>query len=448
MAPQSDHQRAGQTVGSNLRAARLARKLTQSQLAKPDFSVSYVSAIERGQIEPSLRALEIFAQRLGVTSTDLLSRTSGHLKSGISEKVVTHESEQKIEIELLEAQLSVLQGNYRKAVELLRSLSAASFKTNQEIRQCYLLGMALYGAGLLQESETVLIEAIQKATPENDYFTKRIRNILGLVYTSMHNHTQGFESQLSTVKQLEREKLPRDAFFDAQICVNIGLHYQDLNKNDDAIAMFHSALVQINDALSQEQLIKMYNDLSASFAATQSYYQAMLYGHKALILLTQQNDHATKSELYYYLGQALLQRDGQAALPTLEQLLHDVSSDNDTLALAGITATIAELLFKQGDLDGAFKYAQRACELAMAHGDNMVVASIYSTAGTIAYEQGNYQVGDMQILSGLDMIERLKNNQAYVAQSVHYAQLLEERGLPEEALKYFKKVVESGWEFA
>ncbi len=203
MASLSDHQRTGQTVGSNLRAARLSRKLTQSQLAKPDFSVSYVSAIERGQIEPSLRALEIFAQRLGTTSTDLLSKTSGHLKSGILEKVVRHENEQKIELELLEAQLLILQGNYHKALELLRGLPAVTFKADQEIRQCYLLGMALYGAGMLQESETVLTEAYQKAAPENDYFTKRILNMLGLVYTSMHNHTQGFEYQLSNVKQLE-----------------------------------------------------------------------------------------------------------------------------------------------------------------------------------------------------------------------------------------------------
>ncbi len=77
MASHSDYQRIGQTLGAKLRAARLARKFTQSQLAQPDFSVSYVSAIERGQIHPSLRALEIFAQRLGISSSDLLSKQTG-----------------------------------------------------------------------------------------------------------------------------------------------------------------------------------------------------------------------------------------------------------------------------------------------------------------------------------------------------------------------------------
>ena len=61
------------TVGAKIREARLAKKLTQSQLADPDFSVSYISAIEQGEIYPSLRSLEIIAQRLGLSSGDLLS---------------------------------------------------------------------------------------------------------------------------------------------------------------------------------------------------------------------------------------------------------------------------------------------------------------------------------------------------------------------------------------
>jgi len=91
MASHSDLQQIGQTVGAKLRATRLTRKLTQSQLARPDFSVSYVSAIERGQIHPSLRALEIFAQRLGISSTDLLSKQTGQALQGLSEKDAANE---------------------------------------------------------------------------------------------------------------------------------------------------------------------------------------------------------------------------------------------------------------------------------------------------------------------------------------------------------------------
>src|SRR5438445_7276784 len=110
------HSQMGQSVGAKIRAARQAKKYTQSQLAQPDFSVSYVSAIERGQIHPSLRALEIFAQRLGLSSSDLLSKQTGQALQGFSEKDAAHENKRDIELQLLEAQLFIFQGNYRQAV--------------------------------------------------------------------------------------------------------------------------------------------------------------------------------------------------------------------------------------------------------------------------------------------------------------------------------------------
>src|SRR5260370_40661213 len=56
-------------LGQRLRRARLARNLTQGGVARNQFSVSYVSAVERGQIRPSLGALEKLAERLQVPLT-------------------------------------------------------------------------------------------------------------------------------------------------------------------------------------------------------------------------------------------------------------------------------------------------------------------------------------------------------------------------------------------
>ena len=44
------------------------------------------------------------------------------------------------------------------------------------------------------------------------------------------------------------------------------------------------------------------------------------------------------------------------------------------------------------------------------------------------------------------MLERLNNRQELADKSAIYAQLLEERGLPNEALKYYKKAYESSLE--
>src|SRR5919108_2633165 len=101
MSPEQPSNKIGKSVGEKLRAARIAQHFTQSQLAAPDFSVSYISAIERGQIHPSLRALEILAGRLGLTSTQLLpARAQPEERAGGGPSSLERE-EEEIELALL-----------------------------------------------------------------------------------------------------------------------------------------------------------------------------------------------------------------------------------------------------------------------------------------------------------------------------------------------------------
>jgi len=104
------------------------------------------------------------------------------------------------------------------------------------------------------------------------------------------------------------------------------------------------------------------------------------------------------------------------------------------------------VLFRQGEVKKAYEDAQKACKLALAYGDCIVTASIFLTFGSIAYAQKDYQVGDAQFMAGLGMLERLNTREELADKSALYAQLLEERGLPNEALKYYKKAYESSLE--
>ena len=68
-----------------------------------------------------------------------------------------------------------------------------------------------------------------------------------------------------------------------------------------------------------------------------------------------------------------------------------------------------------------------------------MTASIFLTCASIAYAQKDYQVGDTQFMAGLNMLERLNNREELADQSARYAHLLEERGLSNEALKFYKQ---------
>jgi transcriptional regulator with XRE-family HTH domain len=62
-----------QLLGRNVRAARLARGMSQEQLAfEAEMKRSYVSDLERGTRNPSVRALGRLAKALGMEAADLL----------------------------------------------------------------------------------------------------------------------------------------------------------------------------------------------------------------------------------------------------------------------------------------------------------------------------------------------------------------------------------------
>ena len=66
-----------QLLGANVRRLRKARRMTQEQLAlEVGMERSYVSDLERGTRNPSVRALGRLAEALGVEPSRLLEQSS------------------------------------------------------------------------------------------------------------------------------------------------------------------------------------------------------------------------------------------------------------------------------------------------------------------------------------------------------------------------------------
>src|SRR5204863_3154382 len=59
---------AGETIGQRLKRLRLDRGLSQRELAAPGVSYAYISRIEAGTRQPSVKALRRLASKLGVSA--------------------------------------------------------------------------------------------------------------------------------------------------------------------------------------------------------------------------------------------------------------------------------------------------------------------------------------------------------------------------------------------
>src|SRR2546425_7348482 len=127
-------------VGTNIREVRTKLGLTQAQLAPPEFSISYIPAIERGKIRPSLRALSILAKRLDVPLTFLLegSPAGAAEARAVGYSPADSGPDQRIDVDLLQADVLVHQEKYQEAVELLAPIQPGRH-TNDPVDLLFLL---------------------------------------------------------------------------------------------------------------------------------------------------------------------------------------------------------------------------------------------------------------------------------------------------------------------
>lgn len=443
MSPEQPSTKIGKTVGEKLRAARITQHYTQSQLAAPDFSVSYISAIERGQIHPSLRALEILAGRLGMSSTQLLPSKSQQEERASAAAALSEREEDEIELDLLDAQLLIIQGEAQSAITLLEHTSNKRLKRHNQLQLRYLMGWAYYKINQYQESEYILSEATQIAKELNaQYLHLRILHQLALTYAAMRNYAQALLAHQRCLNQLE-ESGTHDPFFSAQIYIQMGQHYTRLENFEQALDAFHKALSITEELTTTQSIQATYTNLSQYYAAAKDNELAMLYAYKSIQLHNFDIIKRLRSELYHYLGHAVMQTDSQQARDYLDKALQSPEVMRDQLTQASLLARNAEWYFAQQNLQEAEKHAHQANQLAQNFGDTIITADTLIVLGRIEYALKNYEQGGGHFVEGLDMLERLGSHEELADESVRYAQLLEEIGNEREAFTHIRRAFQS-----
>ncbi len=445
MAPEQSSGKIGKSVGERLRAARVAQHYTQSQLAAPDFSVSYISAIERGQIHPSLRALEILAGRLGLTSTDLLPKHTQQNGQQTSPTQPEREDDEG-EMALLETQILIRQGNAEQAIARLAKMSAKRLKRDQQVQYRYLLGRAYFLIKRLQESEQVLSGAIQLAQETNNHYLHiQILNMLGIIYAAMQDYPQALLHHQRCLNMLE-ESEPRDAFLITEVRTHLGQHHMHLQNLDEALTMFNKALSTAEEFNTARKAQAIYREISQYYIDTNDFFVSTIYAYQSLQLSQQEAWKHLKGDLYHYLGKAVIRGDQQEAYTYLTSA--EEKESQDQLIKASITTRMGEWYFARQQIEQAEQCTLEAYRLARPFGDTIIAADALVTLGRIEYVLENFTHADEHFTTGLDMLERLDSQEELADQSIRYAQLLEERGKDREAFTYFRRAYQSGNPFS
>jgi tetratricopeptide (TPR) repeat protein len=443
MSPEQSSGKIGKSVGEKLRAARIALHYTQSQLAAPDFSVSYISAIERGQIHPSLRALEILATRLGLSSTQLLPNRSQAEDRLSDSSDLSARDDDEADFTLLHAQLDIMRDEPQNAISALEKLSSKRLTKQQQLQRSYFLGWAYFKATRYQESEYTLSDALQLAKELNiNYLLTHILHVLAMAYSAMHNPNQALLYYQRCLNTLESAPI-NDPFFTAEIYLHMGQYHTQSDRSESAIEMFHKALDTITPYTTNQARGAINLSLSRYYSELKDYELAAQYTYNCIYLSTQEVVGQMRSELYHYLGQALMQSDQKKARAFFDEAESRESVRRDALALASIYTHNAAWHLEQGELELAASLAKQAQEMATPFGKSIIAAEALITLGRIEYAGEDYAQGDKHFVAGLQMIEDLGRHEELADESVRYAELLEQHGQEREAFYFFRRAFQS-----
>ena len=298
---------AGETIGERLKRLRLERGFSQRELAAPGVSYAYISRIEAGTRQPSVKALRKLAAKLGVSAEYL--ETGSDLAP-----------EQQRELRLADLELAVRLGDSKDTEASLQA---------------------------------VLDEALAAGDP-----AAALRARVALATLAL-GRSEWVRSAELLEAALEDEPFSPIEKFD--IYARLGHSYAESGRSKDAVELYERCVEAVADADDAA--------LEARYAALLSYALSDMGDlaraedvlRRALGRLGEQDDPYMRVRLYWSIAR-LAHREGRAsvALANVRKAIALLQATDDTLHLARAHILAAGITLSRSDADDAARHLDNA----------------------------------------------------------------------------------------
>ncbi len=404
-------------LGGRLRQARLGRNMTQSDLADGQFSVSYISAVERGQIRPSLGALEKLAARLNVPTHDLL-RTDG-AGVGLGTEFFVMGERNEVELQLRAAQILTHQGQPREALRLLDPLRARGLSGRElalvgwQSARCAL--ELKQGEQACKQAQAALEEAERVNDPE---MRERIRLTLGEAL-SFAGKQQAALSQFRTAAEAAANGTVRDPLLRLRALFLLGSASRELGELDRAVVVLSEAATIANEVFIPERLAKIYWEVAEQCRASGDHRRARLYAAHSLAAYEEADNRRLARQALTRLGRTYAQT-GQLsdAKALLESARERAELQQDSRALVEALTALAGIYLGERRTEDAGQAAEQAMELATSMQDAAQQADAHLMLARVLEARGDQSAAQ----HFEQAIERFKAAEAIYGLSDAYAQ--------------------------
>ncbi|MBV9228491.1 MAG: tetratricopeptide repeat protein [Chloroflexi bacterium] len=433
-------------VGTNIREVRTKLGMTQAQLAAPEFSISYISAIERGKIRPSLKALSVLARRLDVPLTFLLEGSpSGAAEArAVGYSPADSGPDQRIDVDLLQANVLVQQGLYKQAEQLLDPIQPERITTDQVYRLYLLRGQVHLGAAEYQEAVVDLRAAVSQGEALNDSeYIERARNLLGKAYFLLYNYTLAMENHLRCNAAIEGGQVT-DPVFSLEVFSNLANDYFRLGDLEKSITFFHRALETLEGMnRDSKSFAQKYMEISQHYKTLGKLSTARDYALRSLAVYEMRDEQRLVGLTHQRLGKALeKQNDLDGAEEEYRRAIAIERELNDEVSASICHTGLAELLLKRGQTQEAEQEAQEALNFARSSNDAQTQGQALIALAQIRHQNGDFTSADQLFTQALELLDASNAHEIAAGAYFRFANLLEERGDVQRSLSAIKKAYE------
>ncbi|MGA7733092.1 MAG: helix-turn-helix transcriptional regulator, partial [Chloroflexia bacterium] len=362
-------------IGIRIRKARKEQGLTQEQLGSPQFTKGYISALERGSVRPSLKALEFIANRLELPLAYLVAVAQE--SDGNSDRDRELESvQEELNYRYNYAHMLIREAGNDSLEEALTLIQAAeeSARAYQyrlpariRYRAPYLRGQAYLkadepGPGI-HELEQALAATLSGPGSPDPYAEAMARNTLGLAFYEWNKPKSAYEQHAMCLRTIETGAV-KDPQLHLSVLHNLANDYMALNDQEHAKEAYRKALAYADDVDGPERQAQIYWDLATKLRAADDWEGAKMYATQALHVFEAVDTWTSAASMCIHLGRMLSgeKRYGEAR-ELLRQAEPLLKGTNNTALLGSLYSEYADLDRREGNLEQAAQWAMRSLEL-------------------------------------------------------------------------------------
>jgi tetratricopeptide (TPR) repeat protein len=387
----------GETVGERLRRLRLARGLSQRQLAAEGISAAFISRIEAGSRRPSVRAIRLLARKLRVSP------------------------------DYLETGRQLGEGNERERSGDLTLVARARFG----------LGLAAFQRGdhprAIRELEAARSKGTVGPLSQPDLFAT-----LGRAYVSAGYAHQAVELFRACLVELE-EKEPANASAQIRFSTYLSYALSDMGELARAQEVLQQVLERADELVDSYSRIRLHWAQARLASAGDEPAEALEHLRRAIVLLEATDDRRHLGRAHLLSAEILtLQDDIETAEAHLETAAALLGGHPDAEDEYWLRVEQARLAARSGRAEDAVALAREALVL-IGETDAAERGTAYWALGEGLFGLGDNEGGSDAFSQAVELLGRERLLHEAVGACRAWARLLRQTGRDSEAFEVLER---------